>query len=641
MGALLMPAIAMVGVALPLGFISQVDGYLKYLQPMDLLPIYAWGWIIFGLVGLAMALTTTVPVMAGAWLLRHSPADWARRIGAWLSLSIIAISVLKDAKIWLEVNGYALGASMGQVKWELAYLVAGGSAVWIWYRRALPDGLRDLAIFGAIAGLAIMLMAVLWGSIARGISDVRPTTTELTSTLGQATRRPNIILLTVDALAADHMSLYGYGRATTPNLERLANQASVFDWFYANSNFTTSTIVSMMQGIRPWSHRALQSLASPNSDLGNDNLGRRLKNAGYQTMIVATNDHAAPHGYGATSWVDMIAYRRINYVFPFPDFFVRSRPAMSVLDLGILTAFSELLNSYYSTIRIKTIADHFDPEIALSTARSFVIRRDASVPFFLWVHLFPPHAPYATPPPFVGRFDHRPEARSWLDSSPLDNFQVRKDEHFPDRYVGRYDEAIAYMDYHVGQFMNWLKTHGLFDESLVAVTADHGESFVKGYGSHGGPMLHNALIHIPFLLKEPAQQVARRVNEPAEQIDLMPTILDLVGIPAEGKGEGRSLKPAMRGKPLPGAVFSMNFEQSGRDSGLSTGSVAMIEGRWKYVHYRGKISYPMMSKLEDSLYDLELDPGEEINRIPTHPEVATKILARIQEELRQHGGSVK
>ena len=92
---------------------------------------------------------------------------------------------------------------------------------------------------------------------------------------------------------------------------------------------------------------------------------------------------------------------------------------------------------------------------------------------------------------------------------------------------------------------------------------------------------------------------------------------------------------------MEGAVFSMNFEQSSRFGKLDTGTVAMIEERWKYVHYRGKPKYPLMPKLEDSLYDLQTDPNENTNLIPAQPEIAAKMLGVIQDQLRQHGGPVK
>jgi len=121
----------------------------------------------------------------------------------------------------------------------------------------------------------------------------------------------------------------------------------------------------------------------------------------------------------------------------------------------------------------------------------------------------------------------------------------------------------------------------------------------------------------------------------------MPTILDLAGVPIKGHVEGRSLKPVLRGQNLDGPVFAMNFEQSNRFGPLDTGSVAMIEGRWKYIHYLGHIHYPMMLKLEDSLYDLQADPGEMTNLVATQSAIAARMRLAIEEQLRLHGGPLQ
>jgi len=600
--------------------------------------MYAWGWLVFGLIGLVLALTTIVPVIGYARLLHRSPAAWAARVSAWLSLSIMAISLLKGTKSWLEVNEFALATWMREAKWEIGFAIAISCAVWIWRRTSLPGGLRSLASLGAIAGLIPMVVAALAALFAPASLPVPPTAVE---TIGQATRRPNVILLTIDALAADHVSLYGYGRATTPNLDRLARQASVFERFYANSNFTTPSVNSIIHGLRPWSSRVLQLPAQIDTDMADRNLVARLKKAGYQTLAVATNPNAAPSSLRVTQWLDKSAERRYKSWFLIPASIALPTHVMPLLQLGVIDNFFYAIDWFLSHLGVNSGADLYDPELALSTARNFVAHRDLNRPFFLWVHLLPPHDPYATPSPFIGRIDPRPTAQTRFDSSPPGQFAARSDTNFPDRYVGRYDEAIVYVDHHLGRFADWLKDMGLFDDGLLVVSADHGESFVKGYGLHGGPMLHDALIRVPLILKEPTQRTGRRLDVLAEQIDLMPTILDLVNIPIEGAGEGRSLKPAIQGEKMEGAVFSMNFEESNRSEALNTGSVAMIEESWKYVHYRGHLKYPMQPKFEDALYDLKSDPGEKNNLIQVNSVIAAQMLTKIQEQLRQFGAPVK
>jgi len=92
---------------------------------------------------------------------------------------------------------------------------------------------------------------------------------------------------------------------------------------------------------------------------------------------------------------------------------------------------------------------------------------------------------------------------------------------------------------------------------------------------------------------------------------------------------------------MQGLVFSMNFQQSSRFGALDTGSVAAIDGRWKYVHYRGQFKGSYVPKLEDSLYDLRTDPGENVNLIAVHPAVAAGMRTAIEAQLRVHGGPVR
>jgi len=116
----------------------------------------------------------------------------------------------------------------------------------------------------------------------------------------------------------------------------------------------------------------------------------------------------------------------------------------------------------------------------------------------------------------------------------------------------------------------------------------------------------------------------------------MPTILDLAGVAVEGPVEGRSLRPAIQGQRMDGPVFSMNFEQNSRFKGFNVGSIAMIEGRWKYVRYLGHLRGPLIPPLADAVYDLQSDPGETSNLVSVQAAVAARMRNAIEEQLRRH-----
>jgi arylsulfatase A-like enzyme len=254
-------------------------------------------------------------------------------------------------------------------------------------------------------------------------------------------------------------------------------------------------------------------------------------------------------------------------------------------------------------------------------------------PQFLWVHVFPPHDPYATPPPFLRTFEPSSKALRSTDSTPPLAFQASQSD-FPGVFAGRYDEAVLYADYHAGRFLDWLRQQKRFDDALIVVTADHGESLSHGYGLHTGPMLYEDLIHVPLLIKLPGQRVGQRVQLLTEHADLLPTILDLLGEPVPSHLEGRSLKRVLDGGSLdPKPVYSMDFEENGMFLPLTTGTVTMIEGRYKYTRFFGAIKYPFMPKLEDTLFDLQTDPNETKNLIAEAPDCAAHMRSAIDAQI--------
>ena len=209
---------------------------------------------------------------------------------------------------------------------------------------------------------------------------------------------------------------------------------------------------------------------------------------------------------------------------------------------------------------------------------------------FLFLHLDEPHAPYTPPPPF-------------------------------DRFSSPYDGEIAYADEIVGRLISYLKKQQLYDQSTIILVADHGESL----GAHGeeqhGLFVYDDTIRVPLIIKQAAGEGAgRRVRDLVQQVDLVPTILDLVRAPVPGNLRGRSLKPLLEGRETPRACSSTRSRCSRVISSAGALSPSVTDGRYRYI-----------SAPTAELYDLEADPRARTNLAETQPREAARLAAELKK----------
>lgn len=630
--------VAVAGVALPLDFLTQIDGYLMYLRPWELLPVFGWAWLFYTIVGLLLGLVLVPLAALATALLPVRTTAHPEAIADWLGLSVVSLALTRATKLWIESHGWgASGYWMSKNQLPIVILILLACTVLV--ARAIPGHrhITRLARIGALVGLAI---TVTGAGASLYVSSRASLTREPRGARRDQESQPNIFLFTIDALAANHLSDYGYSLPTAPQLEAFVAEAHLFERYYANSNFTTPSVNSLISGVRPWTHRANRAFARPRSGLVEQGLIARVKAAGYVTLAIATNPIASPSHTNNDQWVDVSSYGNTHDAVSMAQSVVGSRfpHFIPTTNLSIPATALNIIEHVLVYTRIWHLADQFDPELPLAVARRMIGNAAKTRPLFVWVHLLAPHSPYASTAPYCGFFDHSSSHRSRFDSTPPWQFYASRNPGEASGFSGRYDEAIRSTDAGLGTFLAWLRTDGLYENALIIVTADHGESFSHGYGGHGGPLLHDDLIHIPLIIKEPRQKSGTRQAVVAEQIDLSPTILDLVNLPIDRYFEGRSLKPVLRGERMSGPIFSMNFEQSSCFDALDTGTVAMINGPWKYVHYFGAIHYPMMPQLTDALYDTQADPHETSNVIDIQPSIANEMREAIEGQLRTHGG---
>lgn len=351
-----------------------------------------------------------------------------------------------------------------------------------------------------------------------------------------ALRGSNVLVVTVDTLRADRVGAYG-GGALTPAIDRLAAAGIRFAHAYAHAPLTLPAHTSIFTGTTPATH-GVHNNGAAGVDARIPTLAERLRAAGYRTAAFVgafVLDARFGLNRGFDRYDDRIGGGRGPLDFAFAE-----RPADRVL---------------------KAAGDWI---AGLPSPQP-----PAPSPWFAWVHLFDPHAPYAA----------------------------------PDQRAGDpYDNEVAFTDAQLSMLFDRLRSAGQLDHTLIVLLADHGESL----GEHGeathGLFAYNATLHIPLIVSGPslAHQV---VETPVAQMDVMPTILELLDLETPAPIDGRSLLPAIRGESAPARpiYFEALDASLTRNWAPLTG---IIDGEWKYVDLP-----------EAELYDLAHDPGETRNLI--------------------------
>ncbi len=656
-----LPCIAVLGIVVPCAFPSLIDQYLYEFRPIELLPIYATIWLVFAALALPVFLAAALALKAldaG----RRAPLRWARGAVCFgllaLAAAAVAETLIYATLAWLQTFGLGWSDPSGTVSMLLA-LALGVLVAATARGRLVAEKVRLLALAGtALGALSLASLPLFgWSSVAP-VSSARP------SPGAGKPSRPHIILLTIDALSAQHMSLYGAPRPTTPMLAAFAQTATTFDRAYANANFTTPGIASILTGTRPWTHRALQLPTWPREATRRNSLLAVLRASGYQLGYVSTNARAGGMAQGFGGYFQFARTDRTTDL-------TLCRDRLSSL-LRYICAATEMpligrLEGLADSLRGGAGTLHYDPRLAIRPALAWLRTVDKSTPVFLWVHFFPPHSPYAAPAPWIGRFDPSPDARDIASTEPPWVYLMTDVSPARARTLeARYDESVAYVDHYAGEFLRQA-LQLLGDNTVVIVTADHGESFGHSYSAHTGPGLYDEIIRVPLIIKLPGETAGRRSETLAEQVDIAPTLAQIAGIAPPPSWEGRSLLGACNAPSaassaagaapitsgaasvIPDAAsrqadppaFSMNFEQNPRFAPLTTGSVAVIDGRWKLVHYMGPLHYPLMPRLHDQLYDLLADPAERTNRAAAEPAEVQRLRALIAAQLALHGGALR
>ena len=407
-------------------------------------------------------------------------------------------------------------------------------------------------------------------------------------------KSPNIVLLGVDSLLADHMSCYGYHRQTTPHIDRFAEGGALFEKTYSAHIPTTSAYASMLTGLDAFGTQvvALRHKGGLREDV--QTLPEILREQGYATTCVGFTGNPSSRGFDR--YIEYPSWGSWNEG--------RSPKAQNLNDVAI-------------------------PELDRLAKRRG--------PFFLFLRHMDPHAPYLPPAPYERMFYHGDECdpknrsmdpvmafkpfcdffKSWMPPGITDK----------DYVIAQYDGAVAYMDACIQSIFNALEAHGVMDETIVILNGDHGETLYDHecwFDHHG---LYDVTLHVPLIIRYPGRIPAgTRVSGYNQHKDLVPTILDLAEIETGIDFDGDSLVSL-----VDGTVSSFDSE------------FYITECTWMRKHGWRTPQWKLMVALEPDfhfkppveLYNLVEDPDENNNLAGELPEVVNLLKRRMNTWIRK------
>lgn len=459
-----------------------------------------------------------------------------------------------------------------------------------------------------------------------------------------AASKPNVIILLFDAMSARNLSVYGYPRPTAPNLERFAEHSNVYHSHYASGNYTIPGTASLLTGTYPWTNRAINHSGVIKRDLVGDNIFRAFGEDYHRAAFpqsIWSNFIVSQFQADIDTLLSSGTFGKLDSLFSdyFPNdknmasralddfvFKMQDKPASMVLSPIQWSLF------YRDSARLSqkgyprglphnvNYPLYFSLEDLFGGLASLIPSLPA--PFITYLHLFPPHAPYRA----SNRFDSKFIDGWWPNAKPVHRFSEGASESKLTSARRSYDEYIASLDWEFGKLLDAWEAAGVFENSYVIITSDHGEMFERGEKAHSTPLLYDPVIHIPLLISAPGQNSRRDIHTPTNAVDILPTLLPLAGKPIPTWSEGKQL-PGLGGEEdFERSTFTMEAKRNSALAPLKKATIAMRKGNQKLIYYTG---YEAEDTFE--LYDLDADIEELRDLYPAQPSIAKKMRDELLE----------
>ncbi|MFH1602143.1 MAG: sulfatase [Candidatus Shapirobacteria bacterium] len=440
---------------------------------------------------------------------------------------------------------------------------------------------------------------------------------------------PNIVLLTIDALRADHLGFMGYENNISPNLDLIAKKGVVFENTFTNAPWTLPSLATLNSSRLPTELKiSVDNLSFGQIENSNfltsqvETLAERMQTLGYNTQAILTNELlAADRGFsqGFDGFVNLEKLMPYHYQFHFKIM------ALTLL-VNRIPGAERSLEKLYTFFTGPSGPKQFETRAweinrwALPFLENYADSR-----FFLWLHYIDPHAPYDPGEDFSPNLSALESGRETelREASAHNPDRIRWREIDRQALVSLYDGDISLVDAAVGEIWQKMEDLGLTQNTILIISADHGEEFWDHGGLGHGKTFYTETIKIPLVVVGP-QISAQRTISNVSLADLYPTIIDLAGGKQPQFLQGQSLKPILKGEELP----AKDIISEG--TGYGSERRAIIRGNLKLIHdyFTG----------ENRLYDLVLDPANLNNMAPFYSQVVESLEAELEskvDEFRQ------
>jgi arylsulfatase A-like enzyme len=541
---------------------------------------------------------------------------WRDRLG-WLPNPWILSTLWLGIGFVYALKRYRVATQFGARLDLAAYTVIGGllllalGALFIGQRlRRRPSGAqwptRINVLSCSAAALLLAVCVVLQFDTASAVAESG----------GAASPRPNLVVIVMDTVRADHLSLQGYQRDTTPNLKALAKESVVYTNTFSASDITLTSHASLFTGMYPSWHGAYAE--QPAAVYGHEisakypTLAELLQRSGYETIGVAANLYLRAD-FGLER-----GFREFRIPRPVPMFGDESR---YMLRYGMRRVLSYVVDTAQFD-RLYAFGEDVDRELFATLNQ----RARPSDPFFAFVNYMDAHFPYVPPAPYSAQYPGR-RPRFTQDDLESEMEVIYHGGGEPPQYrshcESQYDGGIAYEDAQIGKIVDWLKRHNAYDNTMIVVTSDHGEGFgEKNRVGHANSPYQN-LVHVGLLIKYPHASRRGVEAQPVSLIDVAPTALATLNIPAPATMQGVTLAG---GAPANRQIFIETFQNPVMNSpDCPIGCITKVIVEWPMKFIKN------LTSGKPEFFDLSADPHEEHNLFATQQDRAAAIRGRLDE----------